>query len=63
MISFDHASAGMEIMTIQNNQNVNTQLGSQFYNETTSALVADSINAGNSDSTSQTSLTNAGLIV
>ncbi|CAF0710276.1 unnamed protein product [Brachionus calyciflorus] len=63
IISFDHESAGIETKTIIFNDDVNTRYKTTFFDATKGPLIADSIIAGNSDSSKPVSITQSGLIV
>ena len=60
VIAFDNADAGITTKQIIFNQIVNTGYGRTFYNESISALIADSIIVGNSDSSKSFSLSRIG---
>jgi hypothetical protein len=62
-IVYDHATAGIETKTIQNNSDFQSTYSAYFYNESTGPTIMNSVIIGNSNSSSNSSITPLGLVI
>ena len=62
-IVYDHTTAGIETKTIQYNSDVQSNYSAYFYNESSGPTIMNSVIIGNSNSSSNSSITPLGLVI
>ena len=62
-IVYDHTTAGIETKTIQYNSDFLSSYSPYFYNESTGPTIMNSVIIGNSNSSSNSSITPLGLVI